>query len=80
MKEYKQLSMMDFRKNPGTIIDRMRFLGERFILTRKDRPMAYLIPVNNLHCPSSDGVDAVVSVEKDGRFRLVDPGAKGETP
>ena len=69
-KEFKPLAMLELRRNPGLVIDRMRFHGERFVLTRRDKAVAYLIPVTNAFAPASDGVDAAVVVDPDGRFRL----------
>lgn len=70
---FTPLSMMEFRSNPGTVIDRMRYRGERFVLTRRDKPVAYLIPATNVFAPTTDGVDAAVRVHEDGRFSLEKP-------
>ncbi len=41
------ISAMDLRSNPGTILDKVDYKQESFIVERAGKPKAVLIPINN---------------------------------
>ncbi len=40
------ISAMDFRANPGTILDRVDYRKESFLIERAGKPKAVLIPIS----------------------------------
>lgn len=42
--EFERITMMDFRKAPGEVINQMRYKDRVFALTHYDKVVAYLIP------------------------------------
>ncbi len=44
--EFESLTMMDFRKSPGSILDRVSKDGEAFIIERSGQQQACLVPVS----------------------------------
>lgn len=46
--EFRPLSMMDLRKSPGEILDRVAHGGEAFIVERSGQQMACLVPLSTL--------------------------------
>lgn len=44
--EFESLTMMDFRRSPGSILDRVSREGTAFIIERSGRQMACLVPVS----------------------------------
>ena len=40
------ISAMDFRANPGTILDRVDYRKESFLIKRAGKPKAVLIPIS----------------------------------
>ncbi len=44
--EFKSLTMMDFRRSPGSILDRVSKDGEAFVIERNGQQKACLVPVS----------------------------------
>ncbi|MCX4692383.1 type II toxin-antitoxin system Phd/YefM family antitoxin [Streptomyces sp. NBC_01408] len=42
--ETKTYTTIDLRKGMGEILDRTRLAGEHAVITRKGKPLAYLVP------------------------------------
>ena len=56
------ITMMEFRKAPGEIIDRMRYFGEAFTITRQGKPVAYLMPIQTRTSkPTVEELDRILS-------------------
>ena len=55
------ITMMEFRKAPGEIIDRMRYFGEVFTITRQGKPVAYLMPIQTRRSkPTADELERIL--------------------
>ena len=54
-KPFTTITMMDLRREPGTILDRMNYRGERFLLTRHGKPVACLVPPAEFGMPAPVG-------------------------
>ena len=45
--DFERLSMMDLRKEPGEMLERVKREGKRFILERHGKPMACVVPISD---------------------------------
>lgn len=43
----QNINMLDFRKKAGQVIDETFYRKDRFLIKRKDKPVAVLIPVED---------------------------------
>ncbi|MBU1110516.1 type II toxin-antitoxin system Phd/YefM family antitoxin [Patescibacteria group bacterium] len=50
----QDISMLNLRKKTGEIIDRTFYTKQRFLVKRKEKPMAMLIPIEDYNFYISD--------------------------
>lgn len=66
------ISAMDFRTNPGTILDRVDYRKESFLIERAGKPKAVLIPVS-LYLIIEKARQRMIAANRDAQkaFRVV---------
>lgn len=58
------ISMLDFRKKAGQVIDETQYRKDRFLIKRKDRPVAILAPVEDYDFLLKDNLDIEIYSQK----------------
>lgn len=70
------ITMMQFRKAPGEILDRMRYFGEVFTITKQGKPVAYLMPIQTRrNKPTIDELNRILSDETFGNIEVLPDGS-----
>ena len=49
MMNFKKISIMEFRKKPGEILDKILREETRFVIFRNDKPVACLVPLSTFY-------------------------------
>lgn len=73
MKMLQNINMLDFRKKAGQVIDEAFYRKDRFIIKRKNKPVAVLIPVEDYELFITDDSDIeIYSNERIKQFERQD--------
>lgn len=60
----QSITMLDLRKRIGQVIDRSFYRKERFLIKRKDKPVAVLVPLEDYELFIGDDRDIELYTEK----------------
>ena len=63
----QSITMLDLRKKIGEIIDQSFYRKERFLIKRKDKPVAVLVPIEDYELFIGDEKD--IEIYSDKRIR-----------
>ena len=63
----QSITMLDLRKKIGEIIDQSFYRKERFLIKRKDKPVAVLVPIEDYELFIGDEKD--IEIYSDRRIR-----------
>lgn len=58
------VNMLDLRKKIGEIVDRSLYRKERFLIKRKDKPVAVLVPIEDYELFMSNEKDIEIYTDK----------------
>ena len=71
-----KITMMEFRKAPGEVMDRMRYFGEVFTITKQGKPVAYLMPIQTRRRkPTIEELNRILSDETNESIEIMPDGS-----
>lgn len=68
----QNINMLDLRKKMGQVIDEAFYRKDRFIIKRKDKPVAVLIPIEDYEYLMDDSDIEIYSKERIREFEIED--------
>lgn len=68
----QNISMLDLRKKAGQVIDEAFYRKDRFLIKRKDKPVAVLIPIEDYEYLMDDSDIEIYSEERIREFEIED--------